>query len=59
MACSPSSWQCLQSEVGGWLTGSLAAVFLIASMVFVYRSFYSMRIDEKLEDIKIEVVKAS
>lgn len=49
----------LQSEVGGWLTGSLAAVFLIASMVFVYRSFYSMRIDEKLEDITIEVVKAS
>ncbi|AQP49406.1 sodium-translocating pyrophosphatase [Tessaracoccus aquimaris] len=49
----------LRDEVGVGLTGALAAVFLLASMVFVYRSFYSMRINEELEDIKIEVVEAS
>ncbi len=49
----------LRAEVGVGLTGALAAVFLLASMVFVYRSFYSMRINEEMEDIKIEVVKAS
>ncbi|SHJ76815.1 K(+)-stimulated pyrophosphate-energized sodium pump [Tessaracoccus bendigoensis DSM 12906] len=49
----------LRNNFSTTLTGVLAAVFLIASMVFVYRSFYSMRINESLENIKVEVVEAS
>ncbi|NHB84829.1 sodium-translocating pyrophosphatase [Tessaracoccus sp. HDW20] len=49
----------LKANFGGVLTGVLAAVFLLASMVFVYRSFYSMRINEEMENMEIEVVKAS
>lgn len=44
----------LRFEFGNVLTGILAAVFLLASMVFVYRSFYGMRIDERMEDMTIE-----
>ena len=31
---------------GATLTLGLAAVFFVASMVFVYRSFYGMRIEQ-------------
>jgi hypothetical protein len=34
----------LSTDVGAGLTHGLAAVFLVLSMVFVYRSFYGMRI---------------
>ncbi len=34
----------LSTDVGAGLTHRLAAVFLVLSMVFVYRSFYGMRI---------------
>ena len=34
----------LTVETGGVLTRVLAAVFFVISFVFVYRSFYSMRI---------------
>jgi K(+)-stimulated pyrophosphate-energized sodium pump len=33
------------NDQGTGLTTSLAAVFLAISMMFVYRSFYSMRIE--------------
>jgi len=36
----------LTAQSGPMLTGGLAAVFFVASMVFVYRSFYGMRIEE-------------
>jgi K(+)-stimulated pyrophosphate-energized sodium pump len=35
----------LSAQQGGNFTRTLAALFLAASMVFVYRSFYSMRIE--------------
>ncbi|MDO5092321.1 MAG: sodium-translocating pyrophosphatase [Propionibacteriaceae bacterium] len=35
------------------LTHILAAVFLVISAFFVYRSFYGMRIGERIEDIKV------
>ena len=41
-----------QWEGGGTHTAVLAVVFLIASMYFVYRSFYGMTIGEKLSDVK-------
>jgi K(+)-stimulated pyrophosphate-energized sodium pump len=37
----------LTQEQGSALTHVLAAVFLLVSMFFVYRSFYGMRIEEK------------
>ena len=37
----------------GALAHVLAAVFLLVSAFFCYRSFYGMRIGEKLEDIKV------
>ena len=36
----------LTAQSGPMLTGGLAAVFFVASMVFVYRSFYGMRIEQ-------------
>jgi len=36
----------LSAQSGPLLTGGLAAVFFVASMVFVYRSFYGMRIEQ-------------
>ena len=45
----------LKGQSGGMLTGVLAAVFLIASAYFVYRSFYNMRINEPLDKIKGEL----
>ncbi|HQD21798.1 MAG TPA: sodium-translocating pyrophosphatase [Arachnia sp.] len=42
----------LKEQGGGTLTAVLAVVFLIASMYFVYRSFYGMTIGEKLSDVK-------
>jgi K(+)-stimulated pyrophosphate-energized sodium pump len=35
----------IAAEQGAVLTGGLAAAFFVASMVFVYRSFYGMRIE--------------
>jgi len=35
----------IASQSGSGITGMLAAVFFVASMVFVYRSFYGMRIE--------------
>ncbi len=35
----------IAAQSGAVLTGGLAAVFFVASMVFVYRSFYGMRIE--------------
>ena len=49
----------LRTTAGVAVTGGLAAVFLLASMVFVYRSFYSMRINEELEEMTIEEALAS
>jgi K(+)-stimulated pyrophosphate-energized sodium pump len=34
----------LTAETGGMLTHLLAGVFFVISFVFVYRSFYAMRI---------------
>ena len=34
----------LAAEIGGGLTHSLAAVFFVLSLIFVWRSFYAMRI---------------
>ena len=45
----------LEHQNGRLLTGVLAAVFLLASMYFVYRSFYNMRINEPLDKIKGEL----
>ena len=42
----------LKEQGGGTLTSVLAVVFLIASMYFVYRSFYRMTIGEKLRDVR-------
>ena len=42
----------LKEQGGGTLTAVLAVVCLIASMYFVYRSFYGMTIGEKLSDVK-------
>ena len=39
----------LTSESGAAMTTGLAAVFLLISMFFVWRSFYGMRIDVKAE----------
>jgi K(+)-stimulated pyrophosphate-energized sodium pump len=36
----------LTAQSGPMLTGGLAAAFFVASMVFVYRSFYGMRIEQ-------------
>jgi K(+)-stimulated pyrophosphate-energized sodium pump len=36
----------LTAQSGPMLTGGLAAVFFVASTVFVYRSFYGMRIEQ-------------
>lgn len=44
----------LKAQQSPTLTGVLAAVFLMASVIFVYRSFYSMRINEEMEDMAIE-----
>ena len=44
----------LKEQGGGTLTAVLAVVFLIASMYFVYRSFYGMTIGEKLDDVVVE-----
>jgi K(+)-stimulated pyrophosphate-energized sodium pump len=35
----------LRADTGVMLTGALAALFFLISFVFVYRSFYSMRIE--------------
>ena len=35
----------LRKSEGDFLTGTLAAIFLLISMYFVYRSFYGMRIE--------------
>ena len=45
----------LKAEQGGLLTLVLAGVFLLASMYFVYRSFYGMRIGEDLTSLKAEL----
>jgi len=37
----------LTTEQGAPLTTALAAVFFVISAVFVYRSFYGMRIESK------------
>jgi K(+)-stimulated pyrophosphate-energized sodium pump len=37
----------LSDQQGTFLNHVLSAIFLVVSMVFVYRSFYSMRIEEK------------
>jgi K(+)-stimulated pyrophosphate-energized sodium pump len=37
----------MASKQGSMITGILAAVFFLASTVFVYRSFYGMRIESK------------
>ena len=37
----------LTAERGAGLSHALAALFLLVSMVFVYRSFYGMRIESK------------
>ncbi len=44
----------LSAQYGSGLTMVLAAVFFVVSAYFVYRSFYGMRINEELEDLKIE-----
>ncbi|MCC2594208.1 sodium-translocating pyrophosphatase [Tessaracoccus sp. OS52] len=44
----------LQYQSGTALTGSLAVVFGLVSMYFVWRSFYGMRINQELEDLEIE-----
>ena len=44
----------LKGQGGGTLTAVLAVVFLLASMYFVYRSFYGMTIGEKLDDVVVE-----
>ena len=53
----------LKDQGGGTLTAVLAVVFLIASMFFVYRSFYGMTIGEKLSDVnagqRLEVDQAA
>jgi K(+)-stimulated pyrophosphate-energized sodium pump len=36
----------LTNDQGATLTNILAAVFLLISMVFVWRSFYAMRIEK-------------
>jgi K(+)-stimulated pyrophosphate-energized sodium pump len=36
----------LTKEQGSGLTHTLAAVFIAISMIFVYRSFYGMRIEK-------------
>jgi K(+)-stimulated pyrophosphate-energized sodium pump len=35
----------ISAQQGTGLTTALAAAFFVASMVFVYRSFYGMRIE--------------
>ncbi|MBK7822304.1 MAG: sodium-translocating pyrophosphatase [Tessaracoccus sp.] len=42
----------LKEQGGGTLTTVLAVVFLLASMYFVYRSFYRMTIGEELHDVR-------
>jgi K(+)-stimulated pyrophosphate-energized sodium pump len=37
----------MSSQQGGNLTHILAAAFFIVSLVFVWRSFYGMRIESK------------
>ncbi|MFT3888227.1 MAG: sodium-translocating pyrophosphatase [Arachnia sp.] len=44
----------LKEQGGGVLTGVLAVVFLLASMYFVWRSFYGMTIGDKLSDVAAE-----
>ncbi|MCC7125305.1 MAG: sodium/proton-translocating pyrophosphatase, partial [Acidobacteria bacterium] len=39
----------ISAQSGSGLTSGLAAVFFVASMVFVYRSFYGMRIENGAE----------
>lgn len=41
----------MQAQGQGILVHILAGVFLLLSMFFVYRSFYGMRIDAKMESI--------
>ncbi len=43
----------LNYQYGSTLTGILSAVFFLVSTYFVWRSFYGMRINEKMEDIEI------
>ncbi|HJE51451.1 MAG TPA: sodium-translocating pyrophosphatase, partial [Tessaracoccus flavescens] len=45
----------LEKTNGSLLTGIFAALFLAASMYFVYRSFYGMRIGEDLGSLKKEL----
>lgn len=40
----------------GWLAPVLAVVFFLVSAAFVVRSFYSMRINQRMEDLAIERV---
>ncbi|MDO5677066.1 MAG: sodium-translocating pyrophosphatase [Propionibacteriaceae bacterium] len=44
----------LNHTQGSVLTMTLAAAFLLASMYFVYRSFYGMRIQETMEEMQFE-----
>ncbi|MFV0429699.1 MAG: sodium-translocating pyrophosphatase [Arachnia sp.] len=46
----------LQAQGGGVLTGVLAAVFLVISAYFAFRSFYRMRIHENIDTMHIEGV---
>ncbi len=40
----------LTAKQGSGLTTALAAVFFLISMIFVYRSFYGMRIETETKD---------
>ncbi len=44
----------LTAQSGRLLTGVLAVVFFLISAYFVHRSFYGMRINQKIEDIVID-----
>lgn len=46
----------MQAQGQGILVHILAGVFLLLSMFFVYRSFYGMRIDAKMESITTQEV---
>ena len=44
----------LADRGGSVITWTLAGAFLLAALVFVWRSFYRMRINERIEDLPIE-----
>ena len=43
--CKPADMQNVTAKQGAAFTTILAAVFFVVSAVFVYRSFYGMRIE--------------